>query len=304
MIPQIKNNFDSMKLAPICLFTYNRIEETQNTIRALKKNYLASESSLYIFSDGPKNEVDKGKVEKLRMFLREIDGFKSIIIYESEYNKGLANSVIAGATKVIEKHGKIIALEDDLVTSPNFLNFMNQALDFYSNNKNIFSISGYTLSLPSLNKHPKDYYLGYRASSWGWGTWRDRWENVNWQISGLNCLIWNPVKHLKFLRGGSDLSLMLWRQKKGKIDSWAIRWCYHQFNNDLYTVFPVKSKLISIGFGKSATHTKKTNRFDVELDTGEQIIFEFDSNPEVNNKLTWEFRKKFSIISRLKDKIY
>jgi hypothetical protein len=304
MIPQIKNNFDSMKLAPICLFTYNRIEETQNTIRALKKNYLASESSLYIFSDGPKNEVDKGKVEKLRIFLQEIDGFKSIIIYESEHNKGLANSVIDGATRIIKKYGQIIALEDDLVTSPNFLNFMNQALNFYSNNKNIFSISGYTLNLPSLNKHPKDYYLGKRASSLGWGTWEDRWNKVDWEVKNYNKFKNNLLKQYQFFRIGSDMPKMLNRQMRKKIDSWAIRWCYHQFQCNLLTVFPRISKLEHIGYGEEATNAKKTTRFHTPLDDGKQKKFEFDQELILDNELIKEFRDKFSLINRFVDKYF
>lgn len=291
-----------MKLSPICLFTYNRLNETKQTIEALQKNYLAKNSDLFIFSDGPKNEIDFKKVSEVREFLKNIRGFKSIEIMESQNNKGLANSIIQGATQIIDKYEKIIVLEDDLLTSPNFLNFMNQALDFYKNNNKIFSISGYSFELQSLKNNKKDYYLGYRASSWGWGTWQDRWKNVNWEINDLTSLIWNPVKHIKFLRGGSDLSLMLWRQKRGIIDSWAVRWCYHQFKNDLLTVFPTKSKLMSIGFGKSATHTKKTNRFNVKLDNGEQKTFLFDPNPKINKKLAQEFRKKFSIVTRLREK--
>ena len=291
-------------LAPICLFTYNRPNETRKTIEALQRNYLALESELFIFSDGPKNEADVAKVNEVREFLRNVKGFKSVTLFESRQNNGLANSIILGVSQIIEKHGRIIVLEDDLITSPNFLNFLNQALDFYKANKMIFSVSGYSLDLPSLENFKCDYYLGYRASSWGWGTWKNRWENVNWEIQDFNRFIWNPVKHFQFLRGGSDLSLMLWRQMNGKIDSWAIRWCYHQFKYDLYTVFPSKSKIISIGFGDSATHTKKTNRFDTNLDTGVQKAFLFDKDPLVNMKFIKEFRNKFSILNRLKDRLY
>ena len=289
--------------APICLFTYNRPNETRKTIEALQHNYLALESDLFIFSDGPKNETVDSNINEVRELIRNISGFKSVTLFESMQNNGLANSIISGVSQIIEKHGRIIVLEDDLITSPNFLNFMNQALVFYEANKKIFSVSGYSLNLPSLKNCKSDYYIGYRASSWGWGTWKNRWEKVSWEIQDFNRFIWNPVKHIQFLRGGSDMSLMLWRQMNGKIDSWAIRWCYHQFKHDLLTVFPSKSKIISIGFGDSATHTKKTNRFDTFLDSGIQKIFFFDQDPLVNKKFTKEFRKKFSIINRLKDKL-
>lgn len=288
--------------APICLFTYNRLNETRQTVEALKRNYLAAESELFVFSDGPKNGKSYQKVAEVRDFLKTITGFKTIQITESPVNRGLADSIISGVSQVIQKFGQVIVLEDDLITSPNFLIFMNQALEFYKSIDRIFSISGYTLDLPSLKNNTKDYYLGYRASSWGWGTWSTQWEKVDWDMHNFNSVIFNPWKHLKFLRGGSDLSLMLWRQKKGKIDSWAVRWCFHQFNNELFTVFPVKSKVISIGFGENATHTKKTGRFDVQKDDGKQKLFVFDNDLIIDKVLIKEFRQKFSIVNRFKDK--
>lgn len=290
-------------LAPICLFTYNRPAETRQTVESLKLNYLAKESRLIVFSDGSKNETALPKVVEVRKYLHTITGFKTIEIIESPINKGLANSIITGVTKVIEKYGKVIVLEDDLVSSPNFLNFMNQALDFYTENSKIFSISGYSMQLPSLKAYNEDYYLGYRASSWGWGTWKNRWESVDWQVKDYSSFIWNPVKHYKFMRAGSDLPYMLWKQMNGKIDSWAIRWCYYQFKKDQLTVFPSKSMIESVGIGVAATHTKKTTRFNVSIEKSDQIHFHFKKETLINVKLKNEFKKKFSVINRLKDRL-
>lgn len=289
--------------APICFFTYNRIRETQKSIEALKKNYLASKTDLFIFSDGFKNEIGRQQVEEVKQYINTITGFKSVTIYDSQINKGLANSIISGVSQIIEKYENVIVLEDDLVTSPNFLDFMNQALSFYKDDMRIFSISGYTMDLPELKGYHKDYYLGYRASSWGWGTWKDRWDNIDWEVKEYSRFRNQPIKKLKFMRGGSDLPGMLKSQMKGRVDSWAIRWCFHQFQNNLLTIFPSKSKVISIGFGEKATHTKKTKRFDVRLDHGMQTNFTFSSINEINSKITKEFKEKFSIINRLKDKL-
>ncbi|WP_010419254.1 glycosyltransferase [Anaerophaga thermohalophila] len=248
-------------LAPICLFTYNRLEETKQTVEALQSNLLANESELFVFSDGSKNERDAIKVDTVRDYLNIITGFNRVTINEAKENKGLANSIIAGVTEIIEKYGKVIVLEDDLITSRNFLEYMNQALDYYEYNMNIFSISGFTMNLPSLDNTDKDYYLGYRNSSWGWGTWKDRWEKIDWSASGWQKTLYNPIFHYKFMRGGSDMPYMLWKQMQGKIDSWAIRLGFDQFKKDKLTVYPTKSKVINIGFGESATHTKKTKSF-------------------------------------------
>lgn len=292
-----------MILAPVCLFTYNRLSETKQTVEALKNNYLASTSELFIFSDGPKDDASAKKVNEVREYLKTINGFKSITIYESTTNKGLANSIISGVTKIIEKHGKVIVLEDDLITSPNFLNFNNQALDFYKKNDKIFSISGYTMDLPSFKNEKKDFYYGYRASSWGWATWLDRWQEVDWEIKDYASFVKSKSSKSKFSRGGVDLPRMLKNQMTGKIDSWAIRWCYNQFKRDQFTVFPTKSKLISIGFGDNATHTKTTKRFDTKLVTTNQVNFNFEDDIILNKKLVKEHKFKFSLIMRLLDRL-
>ena len=288
-------------LAPICLFTYNRLSETRQTIEALQCNYLASESELFVFSDGPKNEAGKIKIESIREYIHSISGFKSVEIFESTVNKGLAISVIHGVSQIIEKYGKIIVLEDDLVTSPNFLDFMNQSLEYYSGNKNIFSISGFTMKLPSLDSSLKDYYLGYRASSWGWGTWLNRWETIDWDAREYISFLFNPLKIIRFMKGGSDMPYMLWKQKQGIIDSWAIRWCYHQCKTGQLTVFASKSKIRNIGIGKDATHTKKCKRFDCLLDDDLSRNFQFDMDPLIDYKLVKEFKQQHSIKKRLID---
>lgn len=294
----MKNN-----LAPICFFTYNRLFETQQSIIALQKNNLALDSDLYIFSDGYKNEVEKSKVKEVRKYIKSVSGFKSVTIFESSNNKGLANSIISGVTQIINKYEKVIVLEDDLITAPNFLDFMNQALRFYQESPLIHSISGYTMDLPGLSKYTLDYYLGYRASSWGWGTWKDKWQDVDWEVKDYHKFKKSLFRQIKFMRGGSDLPKMLKNQMQGKIDSWAIRWCFNQFQNDRFTIFPARSKLVTIGMGEDATHTKQTKRFETKLDIGNETLFHFDKEPEKNKKLIKEFAQKFSIKNRLLEKL-
>ena len=290
------------KLAPVCLFTYNRLSETEQTVKALKKNYLAPESDLFIFSDGPKDETGIKKVKEVRQYIKKIDGFKSVTIYESPTNKGLANSIISGVSQIIEQYGKIIVLEDDLITSPNFLDFLNQALNFYNGDPKIHSISGFTFNLKSLHNYQKDFYLGYRASSLGWGTWIEKWKGIDWNVREYKTFKRNPLQQIKFMRGGSDMPRMLRNQMKGKIDSWAIRWCYHQFKQNLITVFASKPKINHIGDGNDATNASGAKKYRTDLDLGYQRKFNFDVQPTINKKIAKDFRKKFSVLSRLHDK--
>jgi len=292
------------KLAPICLFVYNRLEETKQTIRALKENYLASESDLFIFSDGPKNEDSVEKVQSVRRYIENVDGFRSINIYKSNLNKGLATSIIDGVSEIINKYGKVIVLEDDLITSANFLNFMNQALIFYELDEKVFSISGFTLNLNSLQKHKQNFYWGYRASSWGWATWKDRWINIDWNVNDYEEFIRNRKFKNEFKKNrGSDMVAMLKAQNEGRIDSWAIRWCYNQFKSNSLTLFPKFSKVYNIGTDTNATHTKQKGRISQELDSGEQKIFVFDNEFKINKQIISDFVNKHSIRTRLYWKI-
>ena len=302
-INHIKSTPMNSDYIPICLFTYNRLEETKKTVKALEDNFLAKESDLFIFSDGPKNDSDLDKVLQVRSFLKNIEGFKTIVLIKSETNKGLANSIISGVSKVIKIHKKVIVLEDDLITSPNFLNFMNQSVLYYVNDPKVFSISGYTMNLKGLDDLEEDFYFGCRASSWGWATWDDRWESVDWKVSSYKTFISNKESVLKFNIGGSDMTSMLKSQMRGEIDSWAIRFCFQQYIDNLACVFPKVSKVQSIGFSKDATHTAGAKKFLTKLDDSKKTSFKFKNFTKYDEKLIKAFFDKFSIYQRIIDKI-
>lgn len=289
-------------MAPVCLFTFNRLEETKKTVTALKENYLAEDTDLYIFSDGWKNENQKEKVMAVREYLKTISGFKSVDITESPKNKGLANSIIGGVTQVVKKYGKVIVFEDDLMSSPNCLDFLNQALDFYENHEQVFSISGYSMDLSALQSYERDYYPGLRAFSWGWATWSRSWLDIDWEVKQYNELCISLKMQKAFKQGGSDLYRMLRNQMNGKIDSWAIRWAFNQFLRNQYTLFPKYSKIYNIGFNERGTHTKRTKRFETKLDETLQREFSFHKEIDFDKTLANQFKNKFSIANRFKDR--
>jgi glycosyltransferase involved in cell wall biosynthesis len=161
-------------MVPVILFSYNRLNQLELTIDALLKNKHINETEIFIFSDGSKDQESYQDVEAVRNYLKKLSGFKSISIIEREKNYGLAKNIIEGVTQIIDQYKKVIVLEDDLVTSNNFLCFMNEALTFYQNDQQIFTVSGFTHALSSLDDCKKDNYISYRPSSWGWGIWQDR----------------------------------------------------------------------------------------------------------------------------------
>ncbi|RIW11798.1 hypothetical protein D0X99_20205 [Algoriphagus lacus] len=168
-------------LSPVVLFVYNRPFHTLKTLEALEKNYLADQSILFIYSDGyPDNSDDNlvSNVEQVRDIIRRKKWCKEVIIFESNFNKGLANSIISGVTFVIKKFGKIIVLEDDLIVSRNFLTFMNFSLDFYQSNYQVMQISGFSFPSPKIDKLNGCFFLPI-TSTWGWATWFRVWNNID-----------------------------------------------------------------------------------------------------------------------------
>lgn len=247
--------------APVVLFVYNRVIHTQKTVEALTLNQLANKTDIYIYSDACKNEKDREKVEEVREYIRTIpsSAFNSIHIMEQKENKGLANSVIAGVTDIVNKYGKVIVLEDDLMTSTCFLEYMNNALDKYEGSSNVYSISGYSFFSEQGNFFdgvvvPKLYFLDYFCS-WGWATWKDKWERFDEDAKGWEQLKNDEKLSYKFSFDGRrpDTPLLIQQMEDG-IDSWALRWRWSIFANKGVVLFPNKTMVKNIGWDGSGVH--------------------------------------------------
>ncbi|MFH1509079.1 MAG: sugar transferase [bacterium] len=292
------------KLAPITLFVYNRPEHTSKTLRALRGNTKAIKSDLVIFCDGPKNEEDEKKVSAVKNIVNKITGFKSLEIFTRDKNYGLANSVIDGVTKVINKYGNIIVLEDDIIVAKTFLNYMNEALKFYKYNKKVYSITGYN---PIVNKNldsitEYETYFSPRASSWGWGTWKNRWQEVDWEVKDFEEFSTDKKAQKIFNKGGEDLNRMLNKQINGQLDSWAIRWCYAHYKNNAYCLFPKKHYLYNIGQDGSGTHGGKRGYLKHKTLNNFKYSNNSFSNEVVENiKILREFKKIYRV--RISQKI-
>ena len=289
-------------LAPIILFVYNRPEHTKKTIEYLSKNRLAESSTLFIFSDGPKSEKDKQKVAEVRKYLKSIQGFNEIKIVEREKNLGLANSVISGVNQIFKSYEKVIVLEDDIISSPSFLKFMNDALDFYKADEKIFSVSGYPYPVKIPDSYSHDVFVAHRASSWGWGTWKDRWEKVDWEMKDYSSLLKNREGQNILNKAGEDLLPMLKAQLKGEVDSWAIRWTYTQLKNNAFCLYPVSPLCKNIGTDWSGTHSSSSKKLNVGLDLSGRE-FKMTKDLELNDDIVRQIKKLFNrdIKSRLQN---
>lgn len=293
-----------MNLAPIVIFTYKRVEPLQQTIECLLKNSLASESEVFIFSDGPKTSDDQVYINEVRRYLHSIEGFRKVTIKESATNKGLANSIINGVTEIFQLYDKVIVMEDDLLTTVNFLSYMNQALERYKDEKQVYSISGYSFDFGNRGEANGSYFLN-RSWSWGWASWKDRWSDIDWQVKDYIQFRSSGSMKRKFAQGGSDLNRMLRKQMEGELDSWAIRWFYHQYKCEGITLYPVRSKVYNIGFDQFATHTKGVQKkFITRIDNSNSGEFDFPATIGIDPYYQRRFQRKMGLRSRFISRIH
>lgn len=249
--------------SPIVLFTYSRPDHTRRTVVSLARNVLASESDLIVYSDATSTSEKQQSVDQVRAYLTTITGFRSVTIHHRSHNFGLAKSIIHGVTEVLQKAERIIVLEDDMVTSPHFLTYMNEALERYADDERVVSIHGYVY--PVVNPLPEAFFLP-GADCWGWATWPRGWACFNPDGQYL----FDELKRRKLIRafdfnGTYPYSKMLKRQIKGLNDSWAVRWYASAFLAEKLTLYPGCSLVHNIGNDSSGRHGDESDSFDVGL---------------------------------------
>lgn len=255
-----------MTLAPVIIFNYNRPDHSLRTWDALAQNQFASETELYLYCDGPKANASDEMCQRIASLHAQAKQyavnapmagkFKAVHVVCAEKNKGLANSIIGGVIDVINKHGRVIVLEDDLLTSPYFLKYMNEALNKYELYPSVFSISSdIPMRMPSISPYDYDVFASLRFMSYGWGTWKEKWNIVDWNLNNYYDIIHKHAK--EFNRSGDDLMQMLTMQKNNQIDSWAVRFQANHFLHHAVSIMPTKSFIHHIGLDGSGTHCGK-----------------------------------------------
>ena len=287
-------------MSPICLFVYKRYETTKLMLESLLACPECAESDLYVFMDEARDDAESKAVEKVRAIFDDLQGFKEVHPFPARMNKGMANSIIDGVTKVLSENEDVIVLEDDIVVSPDFLTFMNAALKTYRDRRDIWSISGYTPNLAELDsRDPQGVFLVPRAQCWGWATWRDRWEMVDWKVTDYKKLAKNHKARHHFDLGGNDLFRTLEMEHNERIESWAVRWAYAASKNNMMTVNPIQSKTQNIGLKSSKSHVGwHDERHNVDLHGNTTVL---DPNVQPDKILMAAFKKHhdLSIISRI-----
>lgn len=242
-----------MTLAPIAFFAYKRPEHTLRALEALSRCELAGESSLFIFCDGPKRPEDAEAVDRVRQIAGSSPWCGRVAVIPSERNKGLAKSIISGVSGLCEEYGRVIVLEDDLIVSPYFLRYMNDALELYRDEERVMQVSGFMFDV-ELETTTDAIFLPF-TTSWGWGTWQRAWLKLDPDLSAYSALKSDRKLRRAFnFDGNFDYFSMLEMQHSGKLDSWAIQWYASVFMNNGLVLHPVRSLIANAGFDGSGTH--------------------------------------------------
>ncbi len=284
-----------MDLAPIVLFVYNRLSHTHRTVESLQKNELAPESDLFIYADGPKKTDHADSVCEVREYIRSIDGFRSVTVVERDENYGLARSVIQGVTEVVNRFGRIIVLEDDLVTSPYFLRYMNDALVIFQDEKQVMHIAGYMYPIVSTELPQTIFYR--QTSCWGWATWRRSWRYFESDALRLATRFDRQMRYRFNVEGSYDFWEHLRLNCSGAWETWAIKWYASVFLTNGLCLHPTRSLVANIGLDSSGTNCSTTNMFDVEIADAPVLEFEtvIKENPLALGRIRKYLRPPFMV---------
>ncbi len=276
--------------APIAVFAYNRPAHLSQTLQALARNPEAAQSDVTIFCDGAKSEMEVSAVLEARRIAKDAIGFRSQRVVERSVNMGLARSIVEGVSEVVAHTGKIIVLEDDLVTAPFFLRYMNEALDLYAEQTNVASVHGYVY--PVDGPLPETFFMR-GADCWGWATWARAWTSYEP----------DAVKLLRELRetgqvddfdfgGAAGYIAMLENFIAGKNNSWAVRWHAATYLRRMLTLYPGRSLVRNIGFDGSGTHSGDLDTFDSGLYDQPVVVDALD--PTENEQARAAFARYFA----------
>jgi galactitol-specific phosphotransferase system IIB component len=290
------------KLAPIVLFVFSRPDHTLKTLNALKENFLASESDLIIYSDSSRNSNEEDSVRKVRSILKNISGFKTVTVIEQEINQGLAKSIIDGVSDACSKYGKVIVLEDDIVTNKYFLTYMNEALSTYKDDLKVWHISGW--NYPVKADSCGESFFWNTMNCWGWATWGNRWDYFEKKPNEMN---WSDEEIFRFNLDGIE---NFWSQvednQSNKINTWAIFWYASIFKNAGLCLNPVLSLVNNIGVDGTGENSGSNDDFSVGYDAN-CISPKFPSKIEVNKNMVFVIkqylRRRKSMTYKIKNKL-
>ena len=294
--------------APIVLFAYKRVDTLQRVITSLEAADMAAETEIFIFVDAAKKENDIEKNEAVKSYLeqwKEHAVFSKVYLSFAEENKGLSKSIIGGVGQIMAQFGRAIVVEDDIVVAKDFLSFMNRSLDYYENDEKIWAITGYTEELELLEQYEYSTFPWYRCDCWGWASWKDRWESIDWEVKDYKKFMFSGKLRKKMNRGGEDMARMLDAQMAGEINSWAIRWGYAAAMQDKMIIHPTVSRVTNVGFDGDGTNcgVNAQEKPIREMDTDCILLPSDNLTMELHKAYLYKVNHQYSTLSRIRKRV-
>jgi hypothetical protein len=277
----------------IAVFCYKRATKLKASVEALLKNPECSSMDIIFFSDGNKNENDQEGVLQTRAFINSITGFRNVYKHFRERNLSTGPNFELGLSYLCNNYDQFIAIEDDLVVSPNCIRYLLDALIYYKHQKSVFCITGFCFPL-AVQNYPYDTVVYKRFCSYGWASWSERVRKVIWDKEELSNIIKNSPDFKKRLNNeGYDLHRMLMKQIKGEISTWDIQMQVHVAENRLKVIYPVVSKVANIGFDQESTNTFGVDYLKTPLDLGIKREFNFVDQDIIIPSLQKQLKKPY-----------
>lgn len=281
---------------PVVLFAFNRHEQLKKTLDCLKNNSIPK---LYVFIDGPRNSADEDDIKKVIKLVNKIN-WTSVQKIIRKKNLGLSRSIQTGLNRVFSQNESAIIIEDDICVAPSFYAYMIKALETYRNNKNIAGITGlrYPFSRMHLDRIKQDVFMAPRFSSWGWATWRDCWEKIEFDREDLQNMVLNTCPDLK--SAGDDIEVSYNEYLAGRLKGcWDVKYAVNMVVSKTYFIWPKFNLVdnIDIGGGTHYSDDKPNWRLDWELPGKTKFIMHSDIEP--NNLIIRDFLKFFKIKRRI-----
>ncbi len=284
-----------MNYSPIILFVYNRPNHTRKTLEALSANELADKSELFIYADGPKENASSEileKIKQVRAIAHEKQWCKNVTVIESEKNKGLADSIISGVTEVVNKYGKVIVLEDDIVTGKYFLQYMNDALENYKDEERVMSVTGYSLDLDHKEKLPETFFLPW-FECWSWATWSRSWSYFKRNPEELvNTYTKKQIKRIN-VNGTSNHWQQVLDNYCGKIKTWAIFFLAAICEHNGLVLYTRDSLCKNIGFDDSGENCRTGSAEDIDYISDNPVV-QFTDIIKSNYKAELQYMKFYN----------
>ena len=268
------------------LFTYHRYQNTKTVVDALMRNTVKPEK-LIVFQDGVKDSTNIEGWNKVNQLIHELK-FCDTEVIVSKSNKGLAQSIIEGIDYAFQSCDQVIVLEDDCVPAVDFMNYMEQAFEAYRDSKDVWSISGYAWPIEVASNDYDAYFTG-RVSSWGWGTWKDRWQYYEQDFSIIDRIKSNQQTAKNLLCWGRDLEQMLMDRKAQRNDSWAVFWALIVIEQMGKCLAPINSLIMNIGMDGTGTNCGVTHTYDVTLYDGISVKYSFTEKTVFEQSIIQQF---------------